>query len=276
MQKMNIVISGATSGIGFITARELAIQGGNVYIIGRNPEKTRKTAEQISRQTGNGNVFPLIADLSLLKDIRQLGSQVMDSMDHLDVLVNNAGALFMRRELNAEGREMTFALNHLNYFLLTKLLLPLLEKSTSARIVNVSSAAHLNGKIEFDNLQGEKSFTGWNAYSASKLMNVLFTYELARRLDGKITANVLHPGFVASNFGRSNGGLFDPLFKVSHLAAISPEKGAQTSVYLASSKDVEGVTGKYWEKCREIPSSDLSYDTGLARQLWVVSEEIIR
>jgi NAD(P)-dependent dehydrogenase (short-subunit alcohol dehydrogenase family) len=171
-----------------------------------------------------------------------------------------------------DGLEMTFALNHLSYFLLTNMLLDILKASAPARIVNVSSGANFGGRIQFDDLQLKKGYSGFRAYSQSKLMNVLFTYELARRLEGSdVTANALHPGFVATNFGRSNGGLFNWIFRLVMVGALTPEKGAETSIYLASSPEVEGISGKYFDNKKAVHSASASYDQDTARRLWEIS-----
>jgi retinol dehydrogenase-12 len=276
MEDKIVLVTGATGGIGFVTALELARMGARMLLVGRNPEKCRQSAEAITIATGSSKITTFIADLSSLRQIRGLAEEVKGQVDRLDVLVNNAGAIFMDRQVSADGYEMTLALNHLNYFHLTNLLLDLLGQSPSARIVNVSSMAHAMGRIDFDDLQSARRFQGWGAYSNSKLANVLFTYELARRLaDRKITVNCLHPGFVASNFGRSNGGFFEPFFRLSQVAAISPQKGAETSIYLASSPEVEGVTGKYFARSKAVPSSALSYNVDVAARLWQASEELV-
>jgi NAD(P)-dependent dehydrogenase (short-subunit alcohol dehydrogenase family) len=174
-----------------------------------------------------------------------------------------------------DGQEMTFGLNHLNYFLLTNLLLDWLNKSTSARVVSVSSGAHKGARIDFDDLQMEHSYTGFGAYGRSKLANILFTYELARRLAGQpITVNTLHPGFVATNFGGNNPGLIRLALKLTQLLALSPQKGAETSIYLASSTEVEGITGKYFDRKQAVPSSPESYDQETARRLWEISAQL--
>ncbi len=206
-------------------------------------------------------------------EVRGLADEFRQKYDHLDVLVNNAGALFNTRQETVDGYEMTFALNHLSYFLLTNLLLDMLKASAPSRIVNVSSEAHQSGHINFDDLQSQNyGFQGMQAYSQSKLANVLFTDELARRLTGTgVTANALHPGLVASGFGHNNGRLFDLIYKVVDLFAISPEDGAQTIIYLASSPEVRGVTGKYWIKNKVAAASTASGDEVVARRLWDVS-----
>ena len=270
-----VLVTGATDGIGLYTAEALAAIGARVILVGRNPQKTEQAARAIGEKTANPAVDFLVADLSSQKEIRRLADEFRNRYDHLHVLVNNAGAIFMKRQLSVDGIEMTFALNHLAYFLLTLLLIDPISAGAPARIINVSSGAHYGGRLDFNDLQNERAYNSWKAYSQSKLANIYFTYELARRLEGKaVTANVLHPGFVATNFGKSNGGVFRPLFGLSHLGAISPIEGAQTSIYLASSPEVEGVTGKYFERKQALRSSDVSYDANAARRLWDASLQL--
>lgn len=275
LQGKTILVTGATSGIGYITARELARMGAEVILIGRNPDKTAASQEKIRQETQNHNIRAYLADLSLLSKTRLLAEEIKTNHPRVDVLVNNAGALFMSREVTAEGLEKTFTLNHLSYFLLTLLLLEPLKASPSARVINVSSGGHYNGKLDFNDMQYKDHYAGWSAYARSKLMNVLFSNELARRLAGThITSNALQPGYVATNFGLSNGGFWKFLFGLSQVFATNPEKGAETSIYLASSPDVEGVTGKYFSHCKELPASILAQDPALARALWERSLEI--
>lgn len=211
-----------------------------------------------------------------------MADEFKNRYDRLHVLVNNAGAVFMKRQISVDGIEMTFALNHLAYFLLTLLLIDPIAAGSPAHIINVSSGAHYGSRLDFNDLQNERSYNSWKAYSRTKLANVYFTYELARRLEGKaITANVLHPGFVATNFGKSNEGLYHPLFGLyhplfglSHLGAISPTEGAQTNIFLASSPEVEGVSGKYFERKQALLSSEVSYDANAARRLWDASLQL--
>ena len=206
--------------------------------------------------------------------MRELAEAFRRKTDRLDVLVNNVGALFLRRRLSADGIEMTLALNHLSYYLLTSLLLDLLRASAPARIVNVSSDAHRGATFDFTDPEfRHRSYSGWTAYSQSKLANVLFTYELAARLAGtRVTANALHPGFVATRFGHDNGRVMGAAMRaVQRVGAKSPEEGAQTSIYLASSPHVDGVTGKYFVDAKEVRSSDATYDAEAARRLWAVS-----
>jgi NAD(P)-dependent dehydrogenase (short-subunit alcohol dehydrogenase family) len=232
---------------------------------------------RIQQETGNSAVELMVADLSAQAQVRQLASEIQQRFARLHVLVNNAGALFAQRQLSADGLEMTFALNHLAYFLLTNLLLDPLKAADSARIVNVSSEAHRRARLDFLDLQGQHRYTGWRAYSRSKLANILFTYELARRLEGTgIAANALHPGFVATNFGRNNRSIMAAFFRILQLAAISPEEGAQTIVYLASSPEVKGITGEYFVKQQAVRSSQASYDGAAADRLWRVSADLTR
>jgi NAD(P)-dependent dehydrogenase (short-subunit alcohol dehydrogenase family) len=271
------LVTGATAGVGKATARILAEKGGTVVVVSRNADKCAATAEEIKQTTGNGGVAFIQADLSSQQDIGRLARQFLDRYSRLDALVNNAGALFTSRQVSVDGIEMTWALNHLNYFLLTHLLMPVLKAAPAARVVNVSSDAHRMARLNFDDLEGKKRYSGWMAYGQSKLANIMFTYELARRLSGTaITTNALHPGLVASDFGVNNG-LFGRLYrKVANLFALKPEEGAQTSIYLATSPEVEGITGRYFEKCKEKPSSSVSYDQDDWTRLWQVSAEMAK
>jgi NAD(P)-dependent dehydrogenase (short-subunit alcohol dehydrogenase family) len=270
------VITGATAGIGEVTARELARFGARVLVVGRSPERCAATLERIQGQTGSSAVESLVADLSVQADVRRLAGQVRERCDRLDVLVNNAGGMFLDRRETVDGIELTLALNHLSYFLLTNELLPLLKASAPARIVNVASGAHKGIAIDFDDIQGHRGYRGWTAYQRSKLANVLFTYELARRLEGSgVTANTLHPGFVKTNFFKDLTGWIGSMMRLgASLVAIGPEAGARTSVYLASSPEVEGVSGQYFVKCRPVRSSRQSHDRAAAERLWRVSEEL--
>jgi NAD(P)-dependent dehydrogenase (short-subunit alcohol dehydrogenase family) len=271
------MVTGATSGIGKETARALVHQGGTVILVGRNPEKTVATAEKIRREADTPNVEYLLADLSSQDEIRRLAEEFKSRRDRLDVLVNNAGAFFLRRQESADGIEMTFALNHLSYFLLTDLLLDVIMASVPARIINVSSGSHLRATMDFDELQERRGFSGINTYGQSKLANVLFTYELARRLQGTgATVNALHPGFVATNIGSNIGWFMRVIRPLMNLRALSVEEGAETVIYLATSPEVEGITGKYFFRCKPVSSSAYSYDETVAKQLWTVSEEMTR
>jgi NAD(P)-dependent dehydrogenase (short-subunit alcohol dehydrogenase family) len=265
------IVTGATSGIGAETAKQLAQRGATVIVVGRNAEKSAGAVAWIKQQSDNTAVDYLLADLSSQRDIRALAQQFKDKYARLDVLVNNAGGFWRSRQESVDGIEMTFAVNHLSYFLLTNLLLDTLIASAPARIVNVSSNMHRQGALDFDDLQSKRHYDGWTAYNNSKLMNVLFTYELARRLSGtRVTANALHPGVISTNLMTANDSSrtrFDP-------ASTGGEQGARTSVYLASSPEVEGVTGKYFVASKAVASSPASYDEDAARRLWQVSAEM--
>lgn len=270
-----VLITGATDGIGRITAEHLAAAGAKVVLVGRNPNKTEQVARAIGEQYGPEKVDTLLADLSVQSQVRALADAFIARYQRLDVLINNAGAVFMNRKVSADGIEITFALNHLAYFLLTNLLLERLVSSAPARIVNVSSDAHQAARLDLNDLENRRAFSGFKVYSQSKLANVLFTYELARRMQGRgVTVNALHPGFVATNFGVSNGGFFRPLFRLLQLAAIKPVEGARTTLYLASSPDVAGVSGQYFAKEKAVRSTAASYDEDTARRLWEVSAQM--
>ena len=270
-----VLVTGATAGIGEVTARELARMGARVVGVGRDPHKCAGVSASIKAASGNDDVEFLVADLSSLAQVRRLAEEFKSKYARLDVLVNNAGGYFNARQESADGIELTMALNHLNYFVLAHLLLDLLKSSAPARIVNVSSDAHRNGRIDFDDVEMSSGYNGWRMYSQSKLANVLFTYELARRLDGSgVTVNALHPGFVATNFGHNNGGMMGAVLKLfQRMAAKSPEQGAQTSLHLAASPEVEGVTGKYFADQKQVQSTTASYDEAAAKRLWAWSEE---
>jgi len=246
-----------------------------VIIVGRNQAKCSATVSQIQQQTGNQAVEYLLADLSSQSAVRQLAEQFKSRYRQLHVLVNNAGAIFLQRQVTVDGIEMTFGLNHLSCFLLTHLLLDIIQSSAPARIVNVASRSHERARINFDDLQGTQRYNAMRAYGQSKLGNVLFTYELARRLAGThVTVNALHPGLVGTGFGANNGSLARLAMRLYRLIALSPEQGARTSIYLATSPDVDGITGKYFVDRRAVPSSPLSYDTAVAGRLWQVSAEM--
>jgi NAD(P)-dependent dehydrogenase (short-subunit alcohol dehydrogenase family) len=275
MEGKTCVVTGATSGLGLVTARELARQGAHVVIHGRNPAKTAAAVADLRSATGNPKIESVLADMSSLRQVRDLAGQILDKYPRLDVLVNNAGGAWRLRALTVDGHEMTVAVNHLSCFLLTTLLQGRLESNPQARIVNVSSEAHRFGSIDWDDLMAQRRYGGYRQYARSKLMNLMFTYELARRLDGTgVTANAVHPGVVAtgiaSNYGW-RGKIWDLLAKV---VAVGPEKGARTQIFLATSPEVAGVTGTYFAKQRPIASSKASYDEEAAKRLWQVSLEL--
>lgn len=270
------LVTGATNGIGKVTAQALAHMGATVVIVGRNATRTTQLVNEIRAASGNQHVDSLLADLSSQQEIRRLASEFKSKYSHLHVLLNNAGAVFMQHQLSVDGIEMTFALNHLAYFLLTNLLLDTLKASAPARIINVSSGAHTTGRIEFDNLQGERGYSP-RVYENSKLANILFTTELARRLEGSgVTVNALHPGFTATGFAKNNGRVMATVVSLfAPLVARSPAKGAQTSIHLASSPRVEGITGKYFFDSHVTPAAPHATDIVVARKLWDVSAEMV-
>jgi len=270
------LVTGATAGIGEATALLLAKSGATVVGVGRNPVKIENSIRMIKEKSGNPVVTFLKADLSSQKDIRNLAQQFKDQYSHLDVLINNAGATFAERQQSIDGIEMTFALNHLGYFLLTNLLLDLLEKNAPARIINVSSSLHKMGKLDFEDIPFENGYARSKAYQRTKLANIAFTYELARRLSNqKVTVNAMNPGLVATNVGNAAGG-FTARIKdiVDKIGGITPEEGARTIIYLASSPQVAGVSGRYFVKEKSVPSSKTSYDLEFCRMLWEISQSL--
>ncbi|MGF1471475.1 MAG: SDR family oxidoreductase [Rubrobacteraceae bacterium] len=269
------LVTGATSGIGAVTARELGERGAKVIVVGRNREKARAMVEEIPAQSNNVPDY-LLADLSSQAEIRNLVKEFRYRYDRLDVLINNAGAIFAEYGETVDGIERTFAVNHLSYFLLTNLLLDVLKASAPSRIVNVASGAHQGAELDFDDLDTKQDYRFMKAYGRSKLANVMFTYELARRLDGTgVTANALHPGAVATSFGSNNKVWYArPMLALFRLFATTPEKGAETSIYLADSPEVEGVTGQYFVNRKPVGSSRASYDGAAAERLWRASEEL--
>lgn len=271
------LITGATDGIGKVTARELSAMGATVIIHGRNPAKTEQAVRDIQQTTGSDRIDSVLADFAELAQVRTLAAQITERYDRLDVLVNNAGLIMMRRTETADGFETMFGVNHLGPFLLTNLLLDLITASAPARIVNVASSAHLRGKLDFDDLQYTQNYNARQAYANSKLANVLFTYELARRLASTdVTVNALHPGVVGTNLAMNNlPGLLRPIGRwVFHRFTISAEEGARTMIHLAASPEVEGITGKYFYQEKEHPSSPTSHDEAVQRHLWEVSAQL--
>lgn len=271
------LVTGATNGIGKATAQALAQMGATVVIVGRNPAKCAAVVSEIKHLSGNDAVEALIADLSIMAEVRQVADQFKAKYQKLHVLINNAGGAFGKRQFTSEGFEKTFALNHLNYFLLTSLLLDTLKSSAPARIINVSSDSHKSAHLDFDDLQSEKGNFVFNAYGRSKLANVMFSYELARRLsDSGVTCNVLHPGLVRTGFASNLGTVASAVIGFfMRFVGSTPEQGAQTSVYLATSPVVENVTGKYWEKSKVVPSGRAAYDEAAWTRLWEVSDKMV-
>jgi retinol dehydrogenase 12 len=273
MQGKIYLVTGATLGIGKETALGLARKGAQVVIVGRDKARTRETAASIAAQSGGAPVDFFVADLSLQAEVRRVAEAFKSRYSRLDVLLNNAGAIFTQREVTAEGFERTWAPNHLAEFLLTQLLLDTLEASAPARIVNVASSAHTRGALNLDDPQGVKKYSGVGAYAQSKLANVMFTYALARRLAGKgVTANCLHPGVVATGFGHNTPGLVNSLLNLARPFLMTAQQGAATSIYLASSREVAEVSGKYFARCKPIASSKRSMDVAMQEKLWELSE----
>jgi NAD(P)-dependent dehydrogenase (short-subunit alcohol dehydrogenase family) len=265
------VITGATSGIGFTTAQKLA-RDMRLVLVGRDRARGEDAVARLTAQGADVSIF--YADLSRLAEMRRLAAELA-TLPRLDVLINNAGAVFRRRSVTPDGLELTFALNHMSGYVLTRLLLPRLIASAPARIVNVSSRAHEGAAPDPDDWQMERRFDGWHAYCNSKLCNILFTRELARRLPGGVTVNCLHPGFVATRFGDNTDGLYRLLLGLGkRLVAISPERGAETSAYLATAPEVAGVSGRYFAKCRAREPTRAGRDDALALRLWRDSARI--
>lgn len=277
MNGRTVLVTGATAGIGRATAQGLARLGAHVVVHGRDRAKTGRVVSEIQAATGNPGVEPIVADLGSFAEIRRLAAEFTERHGRLHVLVNNAGAYWTSRHTTADGLERTFAVNHLAPFLLTNLLLDVIKNSGRGRIVTVSSGAQAIGRIDFDDLQGARRYGGQRAYNQSKLANVMFTYELARRLEGSdVTANVLHPGVVRSNFGMNNNSrLWSAMTALGSPFMKTTEQGAATSIYLASSAEVEGVTAGYFVNSRQRRSSKASYDTEAARRLWQVSAGLV-
>jgi len=281
MQGKTVVVTGGNSGIGFETAAALAAMGARVLVTARNADKGRAAvAELAQRLDGEGQLQLVVFDLADLSSVRRGAAEILELAPRLDVLVNNAGVVLSERAETVDRLEATFATNHLGPFLLTNLLLARIRESAPSRIVNVASTAHASARkgIPFDDLQSEKHYAGMRVYGRSKLANILFTLELARRLEGsRVTANSLHPGTVRTGYGADGDarGLLAFGIKISSRLFLSPAKGARTSIYLASSPDVAGVSGEYFVKCRPKEPKRWAQDPDAARRLWQVSEELV-
>jgi retinol dehydrogenase 14 len=277
MTGKTVLITGGTGGIGKATAIGLATLGARVAITGRNPQRTEAAAADIRAQTGNFAVDAFAADMSSQAAVRHIARAVIDAYPRLDVLVNNVGGFWGHRHVTADGLEHTFAVNHLAPFMLTNLLLDRLKASAPARVVTVSSGAQAMGRIDFEDLQGSRNYSGQRAYNQSKLANVMFTYELARRLEGTgVTATVLHPGVVRTAFAAEDPSSFwKVLMPIVRPLMKTPERGAATTIYLASSPEVEGVTGRYFVNSKPKTSHKVSYDAAAAGRLWQVSSDLV-
>jgi retinol dehydrogenase-12 len=277
-QEKIMIVTGATGGIGLTTACELAATGARVVLVGRSEARLADAVALITQQTPNAQLDTIQADLSSQAEVSAVADTIKQRYDHIDVLINNAGAYYTTHQLSVDGIEMTWALNHMAPFLLTTQLLDLLRASAPARIITVASAAHQGAIIDFDDLEGKKRFSGWKAYGQSKLANIMFTYELANRLlESDVTANCLHPGFVATGFAQNNAGWFAKFFAVmQRYMAITPEQGAETSIFLARSDSVVTTTGRYFDKCKPVPSSKVSYDVTTQRRLWQLSQNMVK
>lgn len=268
-----VLITGATSGIGRETASGLAAMSYEIVFVARNREKAESVKKEITTKSGNQKVSYILADLASKSQIRECVSAFKNKYSSLDVLINNAGVCLPKRRITADGMEEMFQINHLSYFMFSNLLTDLLEKSDNPRIVNVSSGAHIKGHFDPGNFQSEKKFSPFGTYRNTKLLNILFTFELAHRLKGKgITVNALHPGVVSTNFGSEFKGVYQFFGRIVKLFLISAEKGAETSVYLASSDEVKDVTGKYFIKCKPAETQNAAITIENRRTLWEISE----
>jgi retinol dehydrogenase-14 len=277
MTGKTVLITGGTGGIGRAAAIGLASMGARVGITGRDRARAERAAIAIGRESGNSAVDVFVADLSSQSEVRRLADEVLAAYPRLDVLLNNVGGFWANRHVTADELEHTFALNHLAPFLLTSLLLERLKASAPARVITVSSGAQSMGRIDFEDLMGEPRYSGQRAYNQSKLANVMFTYELARRLEGTgVTATVLHPGMTSTAFGAEDTARgWGPVIAILRRFMQSPERGADTPVYLASSRDVEGVTGQYFADRKAKKSHTSSYDSAIQARLWQVSADLV-
>jgi len=271
------LITGGNSGIGKATAIGLAKLEASVAIVSRDKDNGEAALIEIRSKSGNRNVDMLVADLSSQDSVRELAHDLKGRYKKLHVLINNAGIYLPKRVVTVDGLEATFATNHLGHFLLTNLLLDVLKASAPSRIINITSSAHYGSEINFEDLEGEKKYSGFRAYGQSKLANVLFTYELARKLEGtRVTVNCLHPGVVRTGFGKDQGGLFNIGLRIISPFMMSPEKAARAAIYMTTSPELEGVTGKHFSKGKEEKSSKESYDQTAAERLWKVSADLTK
>ncbi|MFW9933467.1 MAG: SDR family oxidoreductase [Candidatus Thorarchaeota archaeon] len=270
------IVTGANSGIGRETALGLAKEGAKLIMLARSKQKGDEARKYII-SASNTQVDLMLCDLSSMTEVRRFAREFSTNYDRLDVLINNAGAVFSKRDVTPEGFEMTFAVNYLAPFLLTHELLPILKSSAPSRIINLTSGLHSRARIDLDDLQSKRKYKGMDAYQTSKLMDLLFTYKLARELQGTgVSVNVVSPGFVATNLGSSSGSRMSKImFGMMKPFQLSPAEGAETSIYVATSSELEGVTGRHFAKCQDKDTSDESYDTDLQDELWNRTIEIL-
>jgi NAD(P)-dependent dehydrogenase (short-subunit alcohol dehydrogenase family) len=270
-----VAATGATSGIGEKAVEALGRMGARIVVVARDRARADATLSRLETVAPGLGHKAYLADLSLMCETKRVGAEIAAAEPRVDVLINNAGAIFGDRRLTAEGLERTFALNHMSYFILTAQLLGSLKAAPQGRVVSTASRAHQGAHLDFEDLQAARNYSGWGAYQRSKLANILFTRELARRLAGQsVTANSLHPGVVASRFAEEAGGWVARAFSIVKLFAISPERGADTIVHLASSSEVAGISGEYFAKRREASCSEAARNADAARRLWKISEDL--
>ena len=273
MQHKNIIITGATDGIGLAAAKSIAKKGYHVSLVGRNPDKGKKALEAIIEYSGNENLDFFECDLSLVANVKDLADRIKQKHSKIDVLLNNAGGANKTKQITSEGLEKTFATNQMNYFVLSTELLNILSESNDGRIVNVASNAHIGAEVDYANINSEKSFSAWTSYCVSKLMNIMFTYQLSAMQD-RVSVNVLHPGFVDTNIAGNEGNLIKYIVKFgAKMFARTVDNGADSSIYLSTSDEVNGVSGKYFFKCRQIRSSRASYIQEDWKKVWDLCED---
>lgn len=273
MQHKNIIITGATDGIGLAAAKSIAKKGYHISLVGRNPDKGKKALEAIIEYSGNENLDFFECDLSLVANVKDLADRIKNKHSKIDVLLNNAGGANKTKQITSEGLEKTFATNQMNYFVLSTELLNILSESNDGRIVNVASNAHIGAEIDYENINSEKNFSAWTSYCVSKLMNIMFTYQLSAMQD-RVSVNVLHPGFVDTNIAGNEGNLIKYIVKFgAKMFARTVDNGADSSIYLSTSDEVKGVSGKYFFKCREIKSSRASYNQEDWKKVWDLCED---
>jgi len=273
MQHKNIIITGATDGIGLAAAKSIAKKGYHISLVGRNPDKGKKALEAIIEYSGNENLDFFECDLSLVANVKDLADRIKNKHSKIDVLLNNAGGANKTKQITSEGLEKTFATNQMNYFVLSTELLNILSESNDGRIVNVASNAHIGAEVDYENINSEKNFSAWTSYCVSKLMNIMFTYQLSAMQD-RVSVNVLHPGFVDTNIAGNEGNLIKYIVKFgAKMFARTVDNGADSSIYLSTSDEVKGVSGKYFFKCREIKSSRASYNEEDWKKVWDLCED---